>query len=239
MPFAELSAAAAGKLTFNGVPLAQLSGDALLAHAKSVGLPRSLSDEQQIRIVLGALLQRASSENGTAASTVPKDTFLDMREEAAGLLILAVRRDGGLTQSTATALNVLNQPSVVEKCTIKGNRWTIAEASRDPAVEQARKELGGEGPGSTGEWLRSLGDALDAPVEHRAWYQSKMVLFVLFLAFIFVGFHVLLLGRVVLKVRARASRRLPPVRPPVRLYASPSVVCRSHKSARILICPRT
>lgn len=212
MPFATLTVEAAGALTIDGVALSQLSGDQLLAHAKFVSLPRSLSDEQQIRIVLGALLQSASSDNGVTASKLPKGTFGDMREEAAGLLILAAQRDVAISQATATALNVLNQPQVVEKYTLKGNRWTIAEACRDPAVEQARKELGGAAVGSTGEWLRGLGDALDAPVDHRPWYTSKMVLFVLFLAFVFVAVHALLLARVLMKVRPAPSSTAAPMR---------------------------
>ena len=199
--YSALSAAAANLLTLEGVPLAKLSGDALLEHARRACLPRSLSDEEQIRIVLGVLLQSASSSNGTAASALPKGAWSEMREEAAGLQLLSVRRDGCLSASTATALNVLDKPQVVEKYTMKGNRWTMAEACRDPSVVQARKELGGEGPGSTGEWLRSLADALDAPIDERPWYTSKTVLFVLSLAALFVLVHVLLLVRVLMKVR--------------------------------------
>ena len=202
--FSALSAASAVEMSFDGVPLSQLSGDALLQKARHVGLPRALSDEQQMRIVLASLLQSSGSSAGVTATTLPKATWGELREEAAGLLLLSVRREGCITSSTAAALNVLAKPQVVEKYTTKGNRWTIAEACRDPSVEQAREELGGSGPGSNGEWLRSLGDALDEPIDERPWYTSKVVLAVLSLAFLFVGVHVLLLVRVLMKVRAHA-----------------------------------
>jgi len=208
MPFGALPAAAANELSYGGTPLAQLRGESLLKAARTAGLPRTLSDEDQMRVLLGVLLRAADAVSGAPATVAPAGAWKELREEAAGLLLLCVRREGGLSEATAAALNVLNKPQVVEKVTTKGNRWTIAEACRDPTVERARTELGGDGPGSTGEWLRSLGDALDAPVEERPWYKSTMVLFVLFLAALFVLVHMLLLGRVLMKVRAlRAHTR--------------------------------
>ena len=210
--WASLSATDAGALVLDGARLSQLGGDALLRHARAAGLPRSLSDEQQIRVILGALLQ-------CHGGTVPKDAWSEVREEAGGLLLLAVRRDGCLSASTAAALTVLNKPQVVEKYTMKGNRWTMAEACRDPAVAQARKELGGEGPGSTGEWLRSLADALDAPTDERPWYTSKMVLIILLLAAIFVLVHVALLWRVLAKASHAGEETALRRRPTARLTA--------------------
>ena len=74
--------------------------------------------------------------------------------------------------------------------------------------ELARKELGGESSLSTGQWLRQLADALDEPAEERPWYKSKVVLAIVSLAAFFVGFHVLLLVRVLQKVHIADNRVL-------------------------------
>jgi len=200
MQFRELTAAAAGELVIDGEPLSQLTGEPLLQRARSCGLPKLLSDEEQIRLLLGTLLK-----SGAALSP---GVWGEVREEAAGLLLHAVKREGCLPESTAAALNVLNKPQVVEKYTTKGNRWTIADACRDPSVARARKELGDDGPGSTGEWLRHLGEALDEPVDERPWYTSKAVLGVLFLAFLFIAVHIILLVRVIVKVHTVDNRVL-------------------------------
>ena len=156
--------------------------------------------------MLGALLQVESrTAEGAAAWTVSKGAWHEVREEAAGLLLLAIRRDGHLSAASAAALNVLNKPQVIEKYTLKGNRWTLAEMCRDPAVVTARKDLDGDGPGSTGEWLRSLADALDAPADERPWHQSTVALLIVGLAVLFVLVHVLLLGRTLYKVHSADS----------------------------------
>lgn len=126
------------------------------------------------------------------------------------MLLLAARRDGGLSADTAAALNVLNQPQVVEKYKLLGNRWTIPEASRDmpSAVERAREELDHGSTLSTQEWLHGLADTLEAPTEERPWYTSKPVLFVLMLTALFILGHAALLVRVLLKVHNADNRVL-------------------------------
>ena len=126
------------------------------------------------------------------------------------MLLLSLRRDGQLSTTAAAALSVLNKPQVVEKYKLLGNRWTITEDKRDApsAIELARKELGGESSLSTGQWLRQLADALDEPAEERPWYKSKVVLAIVSLAAFFVGFHVLLLVRVLQKVHIADNRVL-------------------------------
>ena len=203
--FSELTESNADALLLDGAPLSALTGEPLLKRARACGLPKSLlerGDESQLRLVLGVLLQSNREQSSSGTGWLPLNIWAEVREEAAGLLLLSLRRDKRLSAAIAEALNVINKPQVVETYTAKGNRWTIAEACRDPAVVKARKELGGDGPGSTGEWLRSLADVLDAPVDERPWYTSKMVLFVLSLAALFVLIHVLLLVRVLFKVHA-------------------------------------
>lgn len=200
MRFARLAASELSSLTLEGVALSTLSGEQLARLAAAACLPRSLSsDESQLRLLLGALV-RAHGD----AVALPHEALLDVREEARGLLLLAIRREGCVTTATADALNVLNQQAVVEKYTARGNKWTMSDASRDApsVVERVRKELGAESAMSTKEWLTSLADALEAPPNERAWYTSKMVWFVLMLAFLFVGVHVLLLARVLMKVHS-------------------------------------
>ena len=201
MRFASLSASDVAALALDGVALPSLSGDALQRCAAAAGVPpKELGgDEGQLRLLLAALLRA----HGDAAQ-LPREAYLDVREEARGLLLHALRREGRVSTATADALNVLNQPEVVEKYTARGNRWTMSEASREApsAVERARKELGAESAQSTKEWLRTLADALEAPPTDRPWYASTMVWFVLALAALFVLVHALLLARVLTKVHA-------------------------------------
>jgi len=179
----------------DGCALTQLAGDALLARGRALGLP-SLGDEPQTRMLIGAL--HTACEVG-----VPhKGTWSELREEVRGLLLLALRREGRVSAKTAEALNVLNKPPVIEKYQVFGNRWTMPEASRE-MVEAAKRELDASSSVTTTEWLRSLADALDEPVDERPWWTSTPVLLVLFLASLFILAHVVLLARVLFKVHDR------------------------------------
>jgi hypothetical protein len=190
---------------FEGAPLSRLGGDTLLRRAAACGVPKSLGDEQQLRLVLAALL--TLSDSGEA---LPPGCFSELREEAKGLLLLAARRDRHISDDVCEALNVLNKPQVVEKYKALGNRWTIPEASRDgpSAVERARKELDSESTASTREWLRSLADTLEAPAETRPWYTSRPVQIVLALSALFLLAHIVLLVRVLQKVHVADNQVL-------------------------------
>ena len=190
------------KLELDGRTVTQLSGDALAAQTKRLGLP-TLGDEQQQRMLLGALITAASASDG--GGSLHMGTWNEVRDEARGLLLLGIRREGCVSASTAEATTMLNKPAVVEKYKTLGNRWTMSEAARDvhpTAVERAREALGGDSSVSTGEWLQGLADTLDAPVEQRPWWTSKPVLFVLALTVLFILVHLVLLVRVLLKVHA-------------------------------------
>ena len=198
MRFASLSASDVAALALDGVALPSLS-----ATCCRCGRGRRASEGAWRRRGAARLLLAAPSAR-TATREPPREAYLDVREEARGLLLHALRREGQISTATADALNVLNQPEVVEKYTARGNRWTMSEASREApsAVERARKELGAESAQSTKEWLRTLADALEAPPTDRPWYASTMVWFVLALAALFVLVHALLLARVLTKVHA-------------------------------------
>lgn len=220
MPFCATDAASVATCTLDGAPLQSLGADVLRSRAKLLGLPR-IGDEQQLRLLIAVLQAHVASERAQAsgasgsssgsASVLPPNTWQELREETKGLLLLAVRREGKLSASTAEALNVLNKPQVVEKYKLLGNRWTIPEEKRDApsAVERARKELGGDSAGvSTGQWLRTLADALEEAPEERPWYTSKAVLAIVALAAAFVLVHVVLLVRVLQKVHFADNRVL-------------------------------
>ena len=195
--FAPIGADELATISLDGIAVDQLSGEALNARASALGLP-TLGDELQTRLLIGTLSVATNGE-------LHKGTWLEVRSEARGLLLLALRREGCVSPRTVEALTVLNKPPVVEKYRTLGNRWTIPEASRDAdsAVERARKELDGGNAVSTSEWLRGLADALEEPADERPWWSSKVVLAVLSLAALFVMAHVALLVRVLFKVHAR------------------------------------
>ena len=215
--FSALTASDVDGMILDGKPLSSLSADVLHARAKLCGLPR-VGDEQQLRLLFGALLSFASAQRSAAGGggssssdgTLPPGTWSELREEAKGLLLLSLRREGKVSAATAEALNVLNKPQVVEKYKLLGNRWTIPEEKRDApsAIDLARAELGGESKLSTGQWLRSLADALEEPMEERPWYTSKAVLVIVAMATTFVLVHVLLLARVLMKVHVADNRVL-------------------------------
>lgn len=200
MKFVAVDADALASLSIGGSMLAQLSSEMLFRRAADFGLPM-LSEHEHVRILLGALLVATGGK-------LHKDTWSEIREEARGLLLLAIKREGRISASTASALVVLNKPAVVEKYQKLGNRWTISEGSRDPqgaAIEVARQQLGGSDASSTAEWLRGLADALDEPTNDRPWWTSKPVLVVLVLTAVFVVIHILLLVRVLFKVHKADS----------------------------------
>ena len=225
MSFVSVSPDDLATIVLDGTPLAAAPSSTLHARAQLCGLPQ-LGDDQQLRLLLGVLLKHAERERAAAAhgggggggggsssadiGALPPDAWRDLREEAKGLLLLSLRRDGKLSPNAAAALSMINKPEVVEKYKLLGNRWTITEDKRDApsAIELARKELGGESSLSTGQWLRSLADALEEPVEERPWYSSKIVLAIVALAAIFVGIHAILLVRVLQKVHIADNRVL-------------------------------
>lgn len=59
-----------------------------------------------------------------SAVTAPSVKWHSLESETRGLLVLTIRSKGLLPQSTAAALNVLAQPSVVRRYKLRGNRWT-------------------------------------------------------------------------------------------------------------------
>jgi hypothetical protein len=203
MEFAPVSTTELRSLVVDGSPLTELGGDALKLKAQALKLP-SLGDEQQLRLLIGGLLRATGGK-------VHSGTWSEVRDEAKGLLLLAIRRDGCISASSAEATTVLNKPAVVEKYRRLGNRWTISEESRDPesrAVAVARKELAVDDSLNTTEWLSSLADAIEAPVDERPWWTSTPVLIVLVLTAIFVFGHLLLLVRVLMKVHVADSNVL-------------------------------
>jgi hypothetical protein len=204
MKFEAVSPEDLHNLSLDGsAPIAHLSSEELLDQALTLNLPK-LDNDQHLRVLLGALLR---AENGK----VHAGSWSEVRDEARGLLLLAIRRDGRLSASSAQAATALNKPAVVEKYKAMGNRWTMSEASRDPAdsaIARARTELGIDESVGAAEWLSTLADALEAPVDERPWWTSKFVLIVLGIAAVFVLVHVLLLVRVLMKVHSTDSNVL-------------------------------
>ena len=202
MKFVECDVSSLPNYSFDGVPLPELSTAVLQQWASSQGLP-TLS-EPHIRMVLCALLVASGS------GSVSNSAWRSLREQAAGLLILAIRRDGCLTSATVAALNLLNKAEVVERYKTHGNKWTMqpnpglrarGDADARAELERARCALGGKDSEKLGDWLRSLADVLDEePASSRPWYMSKFVLIILLVVVAFISVHVLLLARVLQKV---------------------------------------
>ena len=190
--FAPLTLEQCNNLVLDDAPLGSCAVDDLQKRASACGI--KLGDETQLRLLIGSLLAATGGSFGA-------HVWSEVRDEARGLLLLAIRREGRVSESTAEALNVLNKPAVVEKYRALGNRWTISEASREApsAIERARKELGDDGSLNTGEWLRALADSLEAVDEPRPFWASTLVLFVVSLTAIFILVHVALLVRVLFK----------------------------------------
>lgn len=129
--------------------------------------------------------------------TMPSLKWFHLESEVRGLLVLTVRSKGCLPHATALALNVLAQPSVVQRYKLRGNRWTepagvpgeavaggIGGVEEEDApllsdetlrVLQAAKEEFSDvsAQRSTSEWLEALGAAMDEPLSERPWYHSS------------------------------------------------------------------
>ena len=108
-----------------------------------------------------AAATKGSSGSSSSDGSLPPDAWRDLREEAKGLLLLSLRRDGQLSTTAAAALSVLNKPQVVEKYKLLGNRWTITEDKRDApsAIELTRcswPPRGQESKGPCGEQMREF-----------------------------------------------------------------------------------
>jgi hypothetical protein len=195
--FKELAANDLERTWIGGTALSQLTGAALLSCAEALSLP-ALGDDAQTRMLLGALVVACPS------GAPHKGSWSEIRDEARGLLLLALRRDGRVSANTAQACNALNKAPVLQKYQVFGNRWTRSPAAlREEAVERARCELGGSSSTNTGEWLRGLADALDEAPSDRLWWTSPPVLFILLIASLFILLHAVLLLRVLMKVHAR------------------------------------
>eukprot|EP00900_Chrysochromulina_parva_P012802 jgi/Chrpa1/21522/Chrysochromulina_OHIO_Genome00025560-RA len=195
--FKELAANDLELTWIGGTALSQLTGAALLSCAEALSLP-ALGDDAQTRMLLGALVVACPS------GAPHKGSWSEIRDEARGLLLLALRRDGRVSANTAQACNALNKAPVLQKYQVFGNRWTRSPAAlREEAVERARRELGGSSSTNTGEWLRGLADALDEAPSDRLWWTSPPVLFILLIASLFILLHAVLLLRVLMKVHAR------------------------------------
>lgn len=192
-------------VTHAGAPISSYDAPAVESWAAATGLPAGVP-EPQLRMALCALTV-AAGDGGAGSSTV---VWKELREEARGLLLLGIRREGVVSAATAAALNVLNKPAVVEKYKTYGNKWTMAEAARDNVsrgraegqaeMEAVRKALGESSGQPVGEWLSSLAEVLEEPSSQRPWYLSKVVLIVLGVTTLFVGGHLLMLARVLQKV---------------------------------------
>ena len=156
-----------------------------------------------MRMLFAALLAASAGGGRTLA-------FESLSDECAGLLLHAIRREGLVSAHTAEALNVLGKPQVVERYRSYGNKWTLPAEQPDPSeLARARASLDPKSDAaSMGEWLRTLSDALEAPVNARPWYRSKAVLAILVLAAIFVLVHVLLLFKTLSKIHTMDSTLL-------------------------------
>lgn len=195
-----------------GVPLPNMDMDTLqaCAHACGIDIPTVELSRDNLLMLLGALLAaQPESEMAAVGGILPK--WGSIKEEVRGLLLLGIRRESCLSESTAAALNVINQPQVVERYKKFGNRWTMPEAARDSTTQQlelARSRLGDNAGHSMGDWLHSLAEALEEPPSASAWYKSKVVVAIVMVAVLFVVVHLVLLARVISKVHTADPRVL-------------------------------
>ena len=128
--------------------------------------------------------------------SAPSVKWATLESEVRGLLVLTVRSKGCLPHATACALNVLAQPSVVQKYKLRGNRWTEPNNAALDAVDGAAGSVEDEdaplldhetlrvlqlakeqfsdamSQRSTAEWLQALGAAMDEPMADRPWFHS-------------------------------------------------------------------
>ena len=210
MKFAAVDSSSLASYSLNGVPLPQLHDSALKEWANAQGLP--VLAEEHTRMVLCALL--AASE-----SSATEGPWRSLREEARGLLVLAVKREGCISATSVAALDLLNKPQIVERYKTYGNRWTINEKSKDlrdrgaaegrAELTRAREALGDGGSEQLGDWLRSLANVLDEePVDARPWYLSKPVLVILVITAAFIFAHIVLFVRILHKVHTVDSTAL-------------------------------
>ena len=186
------------KYTLGGVPLNKCGAEAVSARARLCGIGTQEDAGDSLPMIL-ALLMASSGIVGECAN-VALPRWSDVAEEARRLLVLTIRREGRVTRTAADVANLVNKPAVVESYRTLGNRWTIAESSRDGATELQRARAALEADQSQVNLLRDLASALDAPPSSRPWWRSKAVLAIITLAAIFVLGHVALLLRVLAKV---------------------------------------
>ena len=186
------------KLRLPGTSLENASDAAVAAEGKTHGLPQVvLADPDVARMVLGALLAAGAGELLASGQPAPP-VWPAMQQQARGLLLHAVRREGFVSRHTADALNLLNKTAVVQSYTVAGGRSSVP---RELALARAKLAAGdADEDTSMGDWLRALADALDAPPPSRPWYRSKLVLLIVGITTLFVAAHVLLLARVLSRV---------------------------------------
>lgn len=193
------------KFELDDEPLEKMALPALREAATRHRLPASTLEQEAVMRMLFAALLAASAAGG--GRTLAFETLSD---ECAGLLLHAIRREGLVSAHTAEALNVLGKPQVVERYRSYGNKWTLPTEHPDPSeLARVRASLDPKSDAaSMGEWLRTLSDALEAPVNARPWYRSKAVLAIIALAALFVLVHVLLLIKTLRKIHTVDSTLL-------------------------------
>lgn len=194
-----------------GLPVSEHGLGSLRQAGRAASLPESVlqEDERVLCVLLTALLaadgaerrDRPSRAPGTAVSTrLPR--WDDLRVEARNYLFLSIKREGAVSRTTCDACNLLNKADVVESYQVHGNRWTMRPDGRErhPELSMAKALEPASAATSTAEWLRQLGEVIDAPIASRPWYTSKMVLAILGIACVFVVVHIMLLVRVLSKI---------------------------------------
>ncbi|KAG8468800.1 hypothetical protein KFE25_007318 [Diacronema lutheri] len=185
--------------TFDDKPFAALTGRALIDVALDFGIrdPALLAEEASLKLILAALAVASGALDGNpSAMSAPSVKWATLESEVRGLLVLTVRSKGCLPHATACALNVLAQPSVVQKYKLRGNRWTEPNNAALDAVDGAAGSVEDEdaplldhetlrvlqlakeqfsdamSQRSTAEWLQALGAAMDEPMADRPWFHS-------------------------------------------------------------------
>uniref|UniRef100_A0A7S0LRP1 Uncharacterized protein n=1 Tax=Coccolithus braarudii TaxID=221442 RepID=A0A7S0LRP1_9EUKA len=205
MSFRRVSAADVDEYSLDGVILSQHDAASLRACATARSIPRELQeDERMLRVLLAALLAAAGAERASDSTRVGATVssgilaWRDLRNEAASYLIASIKKEGCVSAQAANALNVINRPHVVESFTQRGNRWTLDPDEQDMARLPQTRGLQADTSATSTPTEKGEDKIHDRPT--RAWYRSKMVLWVLIIALIFVVVHVALLLRVLVKV---------------------------------------
>ena len=185
------------KLRLPGTPLDKASDAAVAAEGKHMGCrpcpfrPRRGADGAR-RAARGGC-GRAARVGQPAPPVWPA-----MQQQARGLLLHAVRREGFVSRHTADALNLLNKTAVVQSYAVAGGRSSVP---RELALARAKLAAGdADEDTSMGDWRARARRRARAPPPSRPWYRSKLVLLIVGITTLFVAAHVLLLARVLSRV---------------------------------------